>query len=383
MDQLTPEELASLAADDRGPVCRDVVIAFTVMSFVSVCLRLFVRVRYQRTGWEDWTIVLSTIASIGIAVCQVLQVGAGSGKHAVLVPYPEGLSNIMKYLFYSIIAYNISLTITKISILLQYHRIFTIHKMRIPVYAALAMTSVWGLTLLFTSIFSCIPVEAFWEVTEQGNAKCVDIMALWYTNASVNIVTDILVAAIPIPGIWGLHIPKRQKIALLGILTIGWFICIVSVLRLWNVSVLGQHRDDITYYSAPTAYWSAIEANLAIVCASLPALKPLVVSIVPVFGTRKSSGQGSNAASGNNHRLRKLMSRDTLKHSGDKEQLTGVSSASCGHSFASSPSESGQSRKNIYVTKHFEQHVEDIKGPGNCDSQKEVTAAEILARGDV
>lgn len=34
--------------------------------------------------------------------------------------------------------------------------------------------------------------------------------------------TDLLVAALPIRPLWKLQIAMRQKIALLGILTIGW-----------------------------------------------------------------------------------------------------------------------------------------------------------------
>ncbi|KAF2633299.1 hypothetical protein BU25DRAFT_327471, partial [Macroventuria anomochaeta] len=314
----------------------------------------------------------------------LVEVQAGNGKHAIFVSYPEDVSEALKYLYFSIVTYNISLTITKISILLQYHRIFTLREMRIPVYVALAIVSAWGITTLFTSIFSCVPVDASWKVTEQASATCVNRMALWYTNASVNIVTDILVAAIPVRGIWSLQIPKRQKTALLGILTIGWFVCIVSILRLYALNVFDKHQDDATYHSAPTAYWSAIEANLAIVCASLPALKPLIIRIVPVFGARHSSkGRGSTAASGNTHRLRKLGSKGIWRSGDDKEKLTSDSSASHAQSFASRPSESEQHGRNIYVTKHFEQHVENSRGPRDSDSQQEVTAAVFLARGNV
>lgn len=205
---------------------------------------------------------------------------------------------------------------------------------------------------------------------------------LWYTNASVNIVTDLLLAIIPVPGLWGLQIPKRQKIALLGILTIGWFVCIVSILRLYALNVFARHQDDTTYYSAPTSYWSAIEANLAIVCASLPALKPLVVKIIPVFGTRHSSRErGSTSASANNHRLHRLGSLRTWRSGEDKEKLTSESCASHARSIGSRPSDSEQHEGNIYVTKHFEQRIEDSRGPR--DSDQEVTAAEFLARGDV
>lgn len=82
-----------------------------------------------------------------------------------------------KTLYFSIITYNISLTITKISILLQYHRIFTLREMRIPVYVALVVVIAWGITTLFTSIFSCVPVHSYWKVTEQIGAVCLNRMA--------------------------------------------------------------------------------------------------------------------------------------------------------------------------------------------------------------
>ncbi|KAF1926628.1 uncharacterized protein M421DRAFT_212080 [Didymella exigua CBS 183.55] len=371
MDQYTPEELATLRGDDRGPLCKRIVVSFTVLSFISVCLRLYTRIRFYRIGWEDWTITASMIASIGTAICQILQVNAGNGKHAIFVPYPEGVSESLKYLYFSIITYNFSLTVTKISILLQYYRIFTLREMRIPVYIALALVSAWSIVTVFTAIFSCIPVDVFWKVTEQTAATCVNLVVLWYVIASVNIFTDLVVAVIPIRGIWNLQIPKRQKIALLGILTVGWIVCIVSVLRLHALYELNKHLDDASYYSAPTAYWSTVEANLAIVCASLPALKPLVSRIVPGFGTGHSSrGRGSTAVSGNKHRLHNIGSK-SLQRSADEEEekLTDASSASHAQSFASAPSESENHGRNIYVTKHFEQHVEDIH-TGPMDSGK-------------
>jgi hypothetical protein len=54
MDQLTADQLAALAQDDKGPLTKSIVIAFTVLSYVAVGLRLFARLRYigQQLGWE-------------------------------------------------------------------------------------------------------------------------------------------------------------------------------------------------------------------------------------------------------------------------------------------------------------------------------------------
>jgi hypothetical protein len=125
---------------------------------------------------------------------------------------------------------------------------------------------------------------------------------LYYANASLNIVTDLLVALLPIKVILGLQLPRKQKIALLIILTLGWFVCVVSMLRLHALVVLAQHPEDSTWYSTSTAYWSAIEVNLAIVCASTPALKSLVVRVIPSFSTRNGSlGHGSKSCTTQNN----------------------------------------------------------------------------------
>jgi hypothetical protein len=90
MDQLSPDQRAELARDDQGPVTKSIVISFTVISFISVCVRLSTRFSYQNVGNEDYTIAISTvslpltqkeqdansshqIASIGMAACQVLR----------------------------------------------------------------------------------------------------------------------------------------------------------------------------------------------------------------------------------------------------------------------------------------------------------------------
>lgn len=126
-------------------------------------------------------------------------------------------------------------------------------------------------------------------------ATVTDGIRLYYANAGLNVTTDLLVAVLPIKAILSLRISKRQKTALIVILTLGWFVCIVSILRLHALYELAQHNDS-TWYGAATAYWSAIEVNLAIVCASTPALKPLVIRIIPAFSSRRrSSGSGDSS----------------------------------------------------------------------------------------
>jgi hypothetical protein len=171
-----------------------------------------------------------------------------------------------------------------------------------------------------------------------------------------------MVAILPVKVIWGLQIPNRQKIALVGILTIGWFVCVVSILRLNALVVLSKHPDDRTFYSAATAYWSAIETNLGIVCASLPALKPLIVRIIPGFSTRHSSRGYGTGMSGHRGKGYGLGSRITHETNEGGVELATKSMKANAYSSRADQDDLG---KSIYVTQHIEHHFEKNSRSGS------------------
>jgi hypothetical protein len=43
-----------------------------------------------------------------------------------------------------------------------------------------------------------------------------------YANGSLNAATDLLIAALPVRAIWRLQLVRRQRLALIAILTVGW-----------------------------------------------------------------------------------------------------------------------------------------------------------------
>ena len=65
-------------------------------------------------------------------------------------------------------------------------------------------------------------------------------------------------------------------------------VCVVSVLRLYALITLDRSQDP-TWEQPATAYWSAIELNVGIVCGCLPTLRPLVNKIAPRLFTLKST----------------------------------------------------------------------------------------------
>lgn len=65
----------------------------------------------------------------------------------------------------------------------------------------------------------CVPVQAFWITSLAG--KCLDIKTVWPANAIPNIITDVVLLALPVHFSWSLQIPRSQKAALMGIFLLG------------------------------------------------------------------------------------------------------------------------------------------------------------------
>jgi hypothetical protein len=115
--------------------------------------------------------------------------------------------------------YNSSLFSTKASIVLLYLRAFPARSMRIACYVALGFIGVYGLWAILSGYLNCIPVAKFWDNTLDGG--CINMEALWFSNAIVHIITDITILLMPMPILSSLQLPRKQKIALMAVFALG------------------------------------------------------------------------------------------------------------------------------------------------------------------
>jgi len=115
---------------------------------------------------------------------------------------------------------NLLLTVTKISILLQYLQIFPIRRFKTACYVLLGIVTAYGVWTLFGNMFMCTPVEFFWNKTIPGG-KCLNQFAVWFLNAGVNIVQDFAILILPMPVLRSLSIQKGQKRALMVMFALG------------------------------------------------------------------------------------------------------------------------------------------------------------------
>ncbi len=66
---------------------------------------------------------------------------------------------------------------------------------------------------------SCIPLAT---IMPSMAGRCLRTLPVWYFSAALNIVTDFLIFAVPLPSVYSLTMPKNQKILVVAIFSLGF-----------------------------------------------------------------------------------------------------------------------------------------------------------------
>ncbi|KAI4234895.1 MAG: hypothetical protein LQ352_008145 [Teloschistes flavicans] len=286
--------------DDRST---EIIVAFAVtlgFAIITVLLR-FVSRHLTRAplGGDDWTIVAALICAIGYVVGQSVCINYGLGKHVVVVTDPVSFAKAVDA---SVPFYITSLALTKVSFLLLYRRIFPQRHFHVILWVIGTVTVAFTIANVFFVIFSCHPIRGAWNPLIK--AKCINGDAAVLAVAILTIITDLIILGLPLPLVWKLHLPALQKLQLSGVLLIGLFATGVSIYR--STRITGVSQADISYDSTDRSLWSGVEIDVAIVCANLATLRPILnylrtgraVSTVRVGSSKESSRYSSKSGQG-------------------------------------------------------------------------------------
>ncbi|KAF2183652.1 hypothetical protein K469DRAFT_505625, partial [Zopfia rhizophila CBS 207.26] len=256
-----------------------IIILFPVIATITVLFRLYTRlILISRPSIDDLLVIFALAFSVATSIFMGFEVKNGMGRHLKTLSQAQ-IRSCFKALFLSIIAYNLSLVAIKLSILFQYLRICVTITERRVCYGLIGFVIAYGIMTFFSGIFTCSPVEYFWDKTILGGT-CVDQTKLYYANAGLNIASDLALLFLPLLLLRHLMLPLLQKLVITVILAFGGFACIASILRL-RVLYVSTTSKDPTWDKAATVTWSAIELNMGIFCACVVTLRPLACRLFP------------------------------------------------------------------------------------------------------
>ncbi|OCK74500.1 hypothetical protein K432DRAFT_409804 [Lepidopterella palustris CBS 459.81] len=299
-----------------------VTTAMCIVGTIAIILRIFSRYFIVRNpGKDDWSMVVAWVISLGYYTETLVDWKLGLGMRSTMLRL-EDMIAIMKSSLAIELTYYVAVYFIKSSIILLYLRFATQKRFRILCEATIALLSIYTLICVVVIILQCRPVAKLWDVTGTLPATCINSGLFFLITASFNLASDIWVTILPIKTLIGIQSPMREKVALIFVFAMGTFSCVAAMIRL-KALVNFTHSKDVFFDTVPLDIWSSIEINVAILCSSMPSLKPLLfywsrsernkrINHGPNSkGYIRSNASGSG--SGNNRRI----------HHGDPEAIPG------------------------------------------------------------
>lgn len=127
-----------------------------------------------------------------------------------------------QFLWLSIPFYNASLIFCKLSALCFFTRIFRNRTFLLLVKIFAGCLIAAGLWMVISAFVFCLPIHDFWSLSHKVHrAHCFSKEIVWFANAGVQILTDLVILVLPMPLISKLQLPTRQKAGIMLVFGLG------------------------------------------------------------------------------------------------------------------------------------------------------------------
>ncbi|BCS00636.1 uncharacterized protein AKAW2_50977S [Aspergillus luchuensis] len=277
--------------DAHSHVARVIAICltFSISAVIALLLRFYIRLHSKRALWlDDYSAACSAVLGLAYAGIAVAQTRYGLGLDAASFP-DANVVMFSKIQYAGGPTYILAILCFKVSLLTSY--------LRIGGFVATYRWSIIGVVIavvcnqvIFTFLLTlaCNPVAKQWDASLPGT--CIDTVASYYALAGTSLGFDIVIIALPLPVLWSLQLRQAQKIALMALFALGFFITIIQIIRIFTIKHLKTYTD-----SQPIVLWSQVEISLGVIIACVPTYGPyfhaFASTLTSSYNTRRQRRQ--------------------------------------------------------------------------------------------
>ncbi|KAH3918558.1 hypothetical protein HBI56_135090 [Parastagonospora nodorum] len=241
-------------------------------------------------GADDWIMLLATLLAIPVSVFPMIGIKFGLGLH-IWDQKPEWYTPYWKMGYAADLLFPAACSLTKISLCVTYLRLFPGNTSKVFCYVLGTFVVLFSLASFFLSLFQCRPIRGYWDpsITQQ----CINMRAALVAIAALNSLSDFLIYLYPAKPLWSLHLPIKQRLGLICLFSIGLFVCIAGVLRMYYLEKFFTSFDP-RWNGVPVWLCMVLEMNIGIICACLSGVKPVLATLLPIlFGTSYRTRSGN------------------------------------------------------------------------------------------
>lgn len=269
--------MSTASAEGLRALCGSLVAITTIVSGLRLHARRVQRVEF---GIDDWIIIPSYMAFIGMVACALLgvqlrQFGYPQTQVAAShLPFRVEASLVVSLDILSAA----SLGFTRISALLFYCRVFCVlgrtRVLRAAIYTSIMVISLWMAAFIILPPLQCGPDLSVWSApTSVRAAHCSmgNKIILGFCISDLLIETAVIV--MPIPSILRLQTSLKRRLALLFVFLTAFVSLGAVVARLVITVKLHAHQiKDLSEANTTETFMWILEAGFALIAVNLPSL---------------------------------------------------------------------------------------------------------------
>ncbi|KAL9011928.1 MAG: hypothetical protein Q9173_003265 [Seirophora scorigena] len=236
---------------DMPGVIYAIAVLFSLLAIAATVLRFYARsIKKVGISWDDYAIIPALVFTIATAITMIIGAAIGDlGRHTevILVQNQLGQKAPMPTVYTTSLTQVLTFGFTKLAVLLFYQRIFQGKWFHRAVWLMIGVDFIWTVTFFFANLLQCYPIDVNWT--------------------GVDVASNIVILALPMPSIWAMQMSVRRKLA----------VCGIFLLAVDNDPGLDPNSPvlDISWLQTSFVYWPMIESGVGIVGACLPLLRPL------------------------------------------------------------------------------------------------------------
>ncbi|KAF3799751.1 hypothetical protein GCG54_00000997 [Colletotrichum gloeosporioides] len=236
----------------------------------------------------------------------------------------------MEQLFYmSNASFSTSNALVKLSILLQYLRLFKgrMRNLRVATTMLIIIVSMWGFAFSFMAWFPCFPVQQFYRLGSEsncygyGSTNSMEVYNVVVSSNATNMALDFIILVLPIPLLFSDDTIRRTKLGLMGLLFIGALINVIAGGRIVANRATSDREPDPTKSFPTIILLGETENRLSLALASIPVFWPVVTKTWNnfIYVTREVKVESTSREFPNQMELGRISPRD---HHGGMARIT-------------------------------------------------------------
>ncbi|KAF1971974.1 hypothetical protein BU23DRAFT_168768 [Bimuria novae-zelandiae CBS 107.79] len=286
LDSLPP----TYVAEDNSHALLATCIAFLAIetTFMSLLYTSRFLSSEQKANWNMVALMTGAyIVCLGKITIGLLAIHiGGAGHHAATLSYPTITTALQLNTALQLVC-PLTTSLSKMSILCLFYTIFgrTSARYRLVIRVTFVLCLITLLVQVVIPFANCRPFSATWTLGAESMCA-INGLFLWKYLSIPNVVTTLVVVAIPIPALWKLHVSTATKAGLGVVLCVCVCGVIAAIMRFESFLAVKSFQD-FTYAQVKPLCWTIAESGIYMVAGVLPTLRPLMRKLFGGTGFEK------------------------------------------------------------------------------------------------